>query len=310
MKFNDDITLDIAKTVSDVLEGKKKKLYGQKKEEPKYPHMMYDPKTGKGVEVKDEAEHEKYEKMGWGHEKPKMESPEEPRAQGEKDFKDKHIIKKSGEMPDGKVTKDEGEPFVREKAEETPTGPAQEESEKQKKYQAFFNSALKKYGVKSPAELKGDKKKEFFDYVDKNYEADQESVKKESVQVNEILGVRVPDAGKDSGGVRKAMGKDDDGGSSDKDDEKMSDNDEISKLQKKIEDLEKKADDRSEQAERMRRKSEEAYDQGNPRADRQGDSFAMQADKADEEYQKVKDEIEDAEDALRDAKEKFRKEKG
>jgi hypothetical protein len=50
-----------------------------------------------------------------------------------------------------------------------------EMSAKQKKYQAFFNSALKKFGVKSPAELEGDKKKEFYDYVDANYEADNES---------------------------------------------------------------------------------------------------------------------------------------
>ena len=41
-------------------------------------------------------------------------------------------------------------------------------------YQKFFNSALKKFGVKSPAELKGDKKKEFFDYVDKNWTGDHE----------------------------------------------------------------------------------------------------------------------------------------
>jgi len=54
-----------------------------------------------------------------------------------------------------------------------------EESEKQKKYQAFFNKALKKFGVSSPAELEGDKKKEFFDYIDKNYEATDESVKED-----------------------------------------------------------------------------------------------------------------------------------
>lgn len=52
---------------------------------------------------------------------------------------------------------------------------AEELSAKQKKYQAFFQKALKKFGVNSPAELKGDKKKEFFDYVDKNYEGDNES---------------------------------------------------------------------------------------------------------------------------------------
>ena len=41
-------------------------------------------------------------------------------------------------------------------------------------YQKFFNSALKKFGVDSPAELKGDKKKKFFNYVDKNWTADHE----------------------------------------------------------------------------------------------------------------------------------------
>ena len=50
-----------------------------------------------------------------------------------------------------------------------------EESEKQKKYQAFFDKALKKFGVKSPADLDGEKKKEFFNYVDKNYKGDNEA---------------------------------------------------------------------------------------------------------------------------------------
>ena len=43
-------------------------------------------------------------------------------------------------------------------------------------YQKFFNAALKKFGVDSPAELKGDKKKKFFNYVDKNWKADHEEV--------------------------------------------------------------------------------------------------------------------------------------
>ena len=47
----------------------------------------------------------------------------------------------------------------------------EELSPKQKKYQAFFKKALKKFGVESPAELDDKKKKEFFDYVDKNYDA-------------------------------------------------------------------------------------------------------------------------------------------
>ena len=158
MKFNDNITLDIASAVSDVLEGK------TKKEEVKYPHKMYHPENGEEVEVKDKAEHEAYAKKGYVHEKPEVNDVEEPRAKGEKDFKDKHGVKKSGEKEDGTVVKEEDE-----------DKDVDEESEKQKKYQAFFNKALKKFGVKSPSELEGDKKKEFFDYVDKNYEADNES---------------------------------------------------------------------------------------------------------------------------------------
>ena len=42
------------------------------------------------------------------------------------------------------------------------------------KYAKFFRSALEKFGVSSPAEL-GDKKKAFYNYVDKNYQAKQET---------------------------------------------------------------------------------------------------------------------------------------
>ena len=259
MKLNDEKTRSVAGAVSDVLEGKK-----VKKEEVKYPHMMYS-KDGKDeVEVKDKAEHDKYVAKGYVHDKPKMESPEEPRAKGEKEFKAKHTVKKSGENNDGSVTKegklppalqkaidakkkkdgkdeveevlgfdkdnpkkvsddDEDEKKDKKEVEEKSfpaplvkkavahakkmggnmTGAVKdiekmakglssdpkvkdalraanestqaEESDKQKKYKAFFDKALKKYGVKSPAELSGEKKKEFFDYVDKNYEADNES---------------------------------------------------------------------------------------------------------------------------------------
>jgi len=41
-------------------------------ESVKYPHMMYDPKTGKEVEAKTPADHEKYAKMGYTHEKPNV----------------------------------------------------------------------------------------------------------------------------------------------------------------------------------------------------------------------------------------------
>jgi len=47
-------------------------------------------------------------------------------------------------------------------------------TEQDTKYAKFFKGALKKFGVDSPAEL-GDKKKEFFNYVDKNYAAYNET---------------------------------------------------------------------------------------------------------------------------------------
>ncbi len=211
MKLTDKEGLEIASTVKDVLEGKVKK-----------------------------------------ENKKKVQEVEEPRAKGEKEFKKKHIVKKSGERPDGTVMKEgklkagkgkatidvdhtgEGIPAAQRKYKikfkrnrfggtdisgdkknilaylqskdydmdsddieeffpellegakakaedvdeeeiEDDKEEADEQSEKQKKYQKFFNAALKKFGVKSPAELEGEKKKEFFDYVDKNYEGDNEA---------------------------------------------------------------------------------------------------------------------------------------
>ena len=47
-------------------------------------------------------------------------------------------------------------------------------------YEKFFQSALKKFKIDSPADLKtDDKKKEFFNYVDKNYKAKEEDLDKE-----------------------------------------------------------------------------------------------------------------------------------
>ena len=48
------------------------------------------------------------------------------------------------------------------------------EEGKDEEYEKFFKAALKKFGVDSPAELEGDKKKEFFDYVDKNWKGESQ----------------------------------------------------------------------------------------------------------------------------------------
>ena len=45
-------------------------------------------------------------------------------------------------------------------------------------YQKFFNSILKKFGVSSPSELEGKKKKDFFDAIDKGWDGDNEKPEK------------------------------------------------------------------------------------------------------------------------------------
>ena len=58
--------------------------------------MMYDPETGKGYKAEKPEDHERMSKMGYTHEKPKkVDEVEEPRAKGEKDFKDAHKVKKT-----------------------------------------------------------------------------------------------------------------------------------------------------------------------------------------------------------------------
>lgn len=61
---------------TDLLDLQKKivALRKSRNEEVKYPHMMYDPKTGKEVTAKTPADHDKYAKMGYTHEKPKSEA--------------------------------------------------------------------------------------------------------------------------------------------------------------------------------------------------------------------------------------------
>ena len=239
--FTDDITQSIADTVQNVLEGKP----AVKKEEVKYPHKMYDPKTGKEVEAKNKADHDKYNAMGYVHEKPKkldeVEEPNKPTKhanmgskQGEDEFKKMHKGKKVGETEDGKVVKEHtitldeakidvdyiGDKDLSKKLEKKfkvkikNTGQTtadvsgtkanllkflksdaylmdddeieelfpelmeavDEESEKQAAYKKVFNMALKKFGVKSIGELDAEKKKEFFNYIDKNYEAKAEEL--------------------------------------------------------------------------------------------------------------------------------------
>ena len=53
--------------------------------------------------------------------------------------------------------------------------PELEEGDKEE-YQKFFQAALKKFGAKSPSEMDDEKKKKFFDYIEKNWTKDEQQV--------------------------------------------------------------------------------------------------------------------------------------
>ena len=182
--WNDDLTKSIADTVSDVLEGKvKKEEMDQmdptdhvKQKDGGFVVVDANGKEVKSFGKKDEAD--AYAIKNHDDLMAVKKEVAEPEPKGEKEFKDKHKVKKSGEKEDGTVMK-EAKLSEEEVEEDKENGyvntPIEELSDKQKEYQKVFKSAMKKFNVKSPADFKDDaKKKEFFDYIDKNYKADKE----------------------------------------------------------------------------------------------------------------------------------------
>tara|TARA_R100000541_G_scaffold8519_2_gene16099 strand:+ start:2063 stop:2590 length:528 start_codon:yes stop_codon:yes gene_type:complete len=173
MKLYDQSTQDLVRAVQDVLEGKAP----VKEMEMKYPHDMFDPKTGKKEVAKDEAEHKALDAKGYTHEAPKenVAGPADLSVdQNVKKVQAKHGAVKKVDLGEEIDAAHDEAIAIEEARKEDESMDEAEQSAKQKKYQAFFQKALKKFGAKSPAELEGDKKKEFFDYVDANYEADSE----------------------------------------------------------------------------------------------------------------------------------------
>ncbi len=75
------------------------------------PHMMYDPKTGKGYKAKTEADHIKYKKMGYGHDKPSMD-------EGKGLWANIHAKRKRGEKMNPKGHPDAPTPAEMKKAQE------------------------------------------------------------------------------------------------------------------------------------------------------------------------------------------------
>ena len=70
--------------------------------------------------------------------------------------------------------------------EPTPNQMTEAQSGDKEAYKKFFDSALKKFKVSSPADLKGDDKKKFYDYVDKNWEGDNEKAEGAMSRVREF----------------------------------------------------------------------------------------------------------------------------
>ena len=65
-------------------------------------------------------------------------------------------------------------PEAEKEEEELVEGAEKHSTGDKESYRDFVNKALKKFGVDSPAELSSEKKKEFYDYLDKNWIGDHE----------------------------------------------------------------------------------------------------------------------------------------
>jgi hypothetical protein len=124
-----------------------------------------DPKAGEGEVMSDELG----ESTGDGS------GSAESKEEEDEDTLDEYITKDGTRRKckdgDGRRTDVNKTVAVEEEEEEVEEG-------KDEEYEKFFKKALEKFGVDSPADLEGEKKKEFFDYVDKNWKGE----KKESFE--------------------------------------------------------------------------------------------------------------------------------
>lgn len=92
----------------------------------------------------------------------------------DKDPKDAHKDPDTDDDDDKDDDKGKKESAFKSYFKRVTEGEDKEEKGDGPEYKKFFKKALEKFGVKEPDELKGGKKKEFFDYVDKNWKGDNE----------------------------------------------------------------------------------------------------------------------------------------
>ena len=112
---------------------------------------------------------------------------------------------KSTAMIDREIEKEKKRLGIKDEFDAQLQGMAEAVTEGDKEdYTKFFNAALKKFGVKSPADLKDDaKKKEFFNYVDKNYKGDHE----ESNNLEEVNAKYITDKDQGNRDLQKLIKK-------------------------------------------------------------------------------------------------------
>lgn len=72
LSIKDKKTLKVVKLKKPVSQKKADDMMGQPLKEEFTPHKMYDPKTGKEYDAKTQADHEKYAKLGYTHDKPEL----------------------------------------------------------------------------------------------------------------------------------------------------------------------------------------------------------------------------------------------
>ena len=100
---------------------------------------------------------------------------------------DTHVDPEDREELDKEVDGEGGaETAKKMKKSKEPAPNISEASGDKEAYKKFFDAALKKFKVTSPAELEGDDKKKFFDYIDKNWEGDNEKAEAAMSQVREF----------------------------------------------------------------------------------------------------------------------------
>ena len=102
-----------------------------------------------------------------------------------KEHGDSHVNPKDREELD-KAPSDTAKKIKKAK-EPAPGQMVEAQSGDKEAYKKFFDAALKKFKVKSPAEFKSDEeKKKFYDYIDKNWEGDNEKAEGAMSQVREF----------------------------------------------------------------------------------------------------------------------------